>query len=306
VSPLWNDLEAVIDRLVASALEEDVGPGDWTTRWTVPEEASATATIVAKQALVVSGIRPAHRVFAAVDPDLDVRVVREDGEVVEAGDIVLRIEGPARSVLVAERTALNFLGRLSGIATLARTFVMAVDGTGVRIMDTRKTTPGWRLLEKAAVAHGGGTNHRIGLHDMVLIKDNHIAAAGGIAAAVEGVRSHNQRGIPVELEVADLDQLAEALELGVKRLLLDNMDLTTLSRAVTIARASSGATPELEASGNVNLDTVRGIAETGVDCISVGAITHSAPSADLSLRVVEGVIAPGGPPPAEGDGTRAD
>jgi len=306
MSPLWNDLDAVIDGLVASALEEDVGPGDWTTRWTVPAGASARAVIVAKQPLVVSGTEPARRVFAAVDPGLEVAVVRADGEAVEAGEAVLDLVGSARGVLVAERAALNFLGRLSGIATLTRAFVLAVEGTRARILDTRKTTPGWRLLEKAAVAHGGGANHRIGLHDMVLIKDNHIAAAGGITPAVEGVRKHNTEGLAVELEVSDLNQLREALALDVERLLLDNMDLETLGRAVTIARNSSGRIPELEASGNVTLETVGRIAETGVDFISVGALTHSAPAADLSLRVLEGVIAPGGQPMTDGDGHRAD
>ena len=301
MTPLWDDLDLATDRLVATALAEDVGPGDWTTLWTVPEDAVARAIVVAKQPLVVSGIEVVRRVFAAVDPALDVSVLLPDGASAGVGDVVLEVGGSARSILIAERTALNFLGRLSGIATLTGAFAARVSGTAARVIDTRKTTPGLRLLEKAAVVHGGGANHRIGLHDMVLIKDNHIAAAGGITAAVAGVRDQNSTELPVELEVTSLDQVREALDLGVERLLLDNMDPATLRQAVAIARAAGvGPSPELEASGNVTLDTIRAIAETGVDYISVGALTHSAPSADLSLRVIEGATTP--VRPGEGDG----
>src|SRR5690606_2488772 len=202
------------------------------------------------------------------------------------GDVVLRVTGPLGPLLTAERTALNFLGRLSGIATLTHHFVQAVRGTGARVLDTRKTTPGWRLLEKAAVVAGGGSNHRVGLHDFVLVKDNHILAAGGIRAAVERVRaSAVAKGLPLEVEVTTLEELEEVFALGVERVLLDNMSLDTMREAVRRAHAVEGRRPELEASGNVTQATVRAVAETGVDWISVGALTHSARVADLSLRV---------------------
>jgi nicotinate-nucleotide pyrophosphorylase (carboxylating) len=210
----------------------------------------------------------------------------EDGQRAHPGDVVLRVLGPLASILTAERAALNFLGHLSGIATHTRRFVDAVAGTGARILDTRKTTPGWRALEKEAVRAGGGTNHRMGLYDFVLIKDNHIAAAGGITAAVERVRaSPRATGLPVEVEVTSLDELTEALGLRVERILLDNMSLGAMADAVRRARVLGPERPELEASGNVTLETVRSVAETGVDWISVGALTHSAGAADLSLRV---------------------
>ncbi len=204
-----------LGELVRAALAEDVGPGDWTTLWTVDAGVEREAVILAKEPLVVSGVRPAVAVFQAVDPGLGVSIVLDDGASAETGDVVLRVEGRARSILTAERTALNFLGRLSGIATLTRRFAREVEGTRARVIDTRKTTPGFRLLEKAAVAHGGGSNHRVGLFDMVLIKENHIAAAGGIRKAVDRVRSANHAGLEVEVEVTDLDELAEALESGV-------------------------------------------------------------------------------------------
>jgi nicotinate-nucleotide pyrophosphorylase (carboxylating) len=271
--------------LVRAALAEDVGDGDWTTLWTVDAGIEREAVILAKEPLVVSGMGPALEVFHAVDPGLQASVVLGDGDPAEPGDVVLRLQGRARSILTAERTALNFLGRLSGIATLTRRFAREVEGTGARVIDTRKTTPGYRLLEKAAVAHGGGANHRVGLFDMVLIKENHIAAAGGIRQAVARVRAANRAGLEVEVEVTDLAELAEALESRVERILLDNMDPTALSAAVAAVDGWAGPRPLLEASGNVTLDTVRRVAETGVDLISVGALTHSAPTADLSLRI---------------------
>jgi nicotinate-nucleotide pyrophosphorylase (carboxylating) len=274
-----------MDRLVGLALEEDVGPGDWTTLWTVGKEKKGTATIVAKEPLVVAGTEVATRVFLRVEPALAVRSEAEDGAEVPEGGALLRVSGPLRGILTAERTALNFLGRLSGVATLTRRFVTAVSGTGTQILDTRKTTPGWRLLEKAAGVAGGGLNHRVGLHDMVLVKDNHILAAGGVAASVEGIRRGNREGLPVEVEVGDLDQLEEAFSLGVKRILLDNMRLETMREAVRRAKRLGRNRPLLEASGNMTLTRVRAVAETGVDFISVGAVTHSAPSVDLSLRV---------------------
>ena len=271
--------------LVRTALAEDVGPSDWTTAWTVSPEAQGSASVIAKAELVVAGIEAASAVFAAIDPALVVTVLRGDGTRAAPGDVVLEVAGPAGRILTAERVALNFLGWLSGIATLTREFVEAVRGTGARIIDTRKTTPGWRHLEKAAVRAGGGGNHRMGLYDMVLIKDNHIAAAGGITEAVKRVRAHNDEHLPIEVEVRDMKELDEVLELYVDRILLDNMDLRALRTAVERAHKLGAERPELEASGNVTLANVRSVAETGVDLISVGALTHSAPVADLSLRM---------------------
>jgi nicotinate-nucleotide pyrophosphorylase (carboxylating) len=199
----------------------------------------------------------------------------------------MEIGGPLRSILTAERVALNFLGRLSGIATLTREFVRAVEGTRARIVDTRKTTPGFRLLEKDAVRHGGGMNHRFGLHDMVLIKDNHIAACGGVVEALEAVEKRNDKGLPVEIEVTSMKELDRVLRNPPDRILLDNMSVRDMSEAAHRVRGLGSRRPELEASGNVSLGTVGAIAATGVDLISVGALTHSAPAADLSLRLAE-------------------
>lgn len=272
--------------LIRMALAEDVGPGDRTTEWTVPEGREGRAVVVAREEIVVAGADVARRVFLSVDERLRVEVGVPDGGLAGPGEEVMEVEGPLRAILSAERTALNFLGRLSGIATWTRRHVVAVEGTGARVVDTRKTTPGWRTLEKAAVRAGGGENHRMGLHDMVLVKDNHIAAAGSIEAAVAGVEERNRAGLAVEVEVTTLDELETVLRLDVDRVLLDNMDRETLAEAVERARRLGPRRPELEASGNVTLDTIRGVAETGVDLISVGALTHSAPAADLSLRVV--------------------
>ncbi len=277
-----------LERLITLALEEDVGPGDWTTVWTVPRNREGRATIVAKEALVVAGTGPAVEAFRRVDPQVELSVLAPDGSDATEGTEVMTAEGPLRSILTAERVALNFLGRLSGIATMTRRFVKAVSGTGAQILDTRKTTPGWRMLEKAAVAAGGGRNHRVGLFDMVLVKENHIAAAGGIREAVDGVRRANRDGLPVEVEVTNLEELEEVIMLGIKRILLDNMRLETMRAAVKRARALGRNRPLLEASGNMTLGRVKAVAETGVDFISIGAITHSAPCADLSLRVLEG------------------
>ncbi|MGD8320664.1 MAG: carboxylating nicotinate-nucleotide diphosphorylase [Gemmatimonadota bacterium] len=285
ITPDHAELSRARSALIQMALEEDVGDGDWTTLWTVPEDRRSEAVIVAKDALVVAGCDCVRDVFRAVDPDVTVDVATPDGTAVEAGRILIRLRGTTRSLLVGERTALNFLGRLSGIASLTRRFVEAVAGTGARIVDTRKTTPGWRLLEKRAVRSGGGTNHRLGLYDMVLVKDNHADAGGGVAEAARAVMRRNDRGIPVEVEVRDLDELEAVLGVAPDRILLDNMDPELLRRAVARTRAVKGRRPELEASGNVTLTTVRAVAETGVDFISVGALTHSAPSADVSMRI---------------------
>ena len=277
----WENFAA----LVRLALAEDLGWGDWSTDWTVDPGTLGRATIVAKAEVVIAGVEAAAAVFEAVDPSLTLGAVRGDGSRAEAGEVVLEITGPVPGIISGERTALNFLGRLSGIATLTRAYADAVLGTGARVVDTRKTTPGWRQLEKAAVRAGGGLNHRMGLYDMVMIKDNHIAAAGGITAAVTRVRERNERGLPVEVEVSALEELEEALGLGVERILLDNMDLPTLRSAVVRTHQLGSSRPDLEASGNVTLDTIRDVAETGVDLVSVGALTHSAPAADLSLQM---------------------
>lgn len=282
-----------VDALVRAALAEDVGPGDLTTEWTVPTGARSTAQIVAKEELVVAGVACVEAVFAAVAPAVTLTRTADEGAAVAADSVVLVLEGPTRGILTAERTALNFLGRLSGIATLTRRFAEAVKGTGARIVDTRKTTPGWRHLEKAAVRAGGGKNHRVGLWDMVLVKDNHVDAAGGVAAAARAaVAARAARvaaggsAVEIEVEVRSLAELEEVLTVGVDRVLLDNMGLATLSEAVARVRSRPEPHPVLEASGNVTLETVRGVARTGVDLISVGALTHSAPAADFSLRMV--------------------
>lgn len=279
-------LDQEIRARIEEALAEDVGTGDVTTQWTVPEGLRNRAHIVAKQPLVVSGVDVARAVFLAVDPELTVEVHVSDGSSAADQEVVCRIEGSTRSILTAERVALNFLGHLSGIATFTRRFVEAIQGTGAQVIDTRKTTPGWRQLEKRAVRHGGGTNHRMGLYDMVLVKDNHIAAAGSPEQALARVRHHNDRGLSVEIEVTTVQQLMRVLPLGVDRILLDNMSLELLRDCVRRVGALGDRRPSTEASGNVSLGTVRSIAETGVDLISVGALTHSAPVADLSLRVV--------------------
>jgi nicotinate-nucleotide pyrophosphorylase (carboxylating) len=283
---------AQVQALVRRALHEDVGPGDWTTLWTVPAERHASALVVARQAGVVAGIAAAQEVFRQIEPSLAVQAVVTDGNFVRPGERVLTLSGPARGILTGERVALNLLQRLSGVATLTRRYVDAVAGTRARILDTRKTTPGMRLLEKQAVRAGGGANHRIGLHDMVLIKENHLVAAGGISAAVRRVREQNDRGLIIEVETTTLDEVAEALTLGVDRILLDNMPLPVLREAVARVAAHPEPRPSTEASGGISLESARETAEAGVDFISVGALTHSAPALDLSLLIDP--AAPGG------------
>jgi nicotinate-nucleotide pyrophosphorylase (carboxylating) len=273
--------------LIEAALAEDVGAGDVTTLWTVPPERRAEARIVAKQPGVIAGTDVAVEVFRRVDPTLTVEVVARDGCVVAPRELVMRVRGSARGILTAERTALNFLQRFSGVATVTRAYVDAVAGTEARIIDTRKTTPGMRRLEKAAVVAGGGANHRVGLFDMVMIKDNHIAAAGGITAAVAAVRRQNERGLRVEVETTTLDEVREALRAGVDRIMFDNMDPGLMRQAVELVRAAGDGRPETEASGGITLETVAGFAATGVDFISVGALTHSAPILDIALDLRE-------------------
>jgi len=244
----------------------------------------AEALIIAKEPLVVAGIQVARRVFQTVDPGLEVEALAADGAKVELGTPILKVRGLARGILTAERTALNFLGRLSGVATLTRSFVQAVGtGSGARITDTRKTTPGWRVLEKWAVRIGGGVNHRLGLDDMVLIKDNHIVAAGGVRNAVLRVTERNDLGLSVKVEVSRVDEVEELRGLPIDRILLDNMNNAAMREASARISDWPEPRPELEASGNMSLDRVRSVSETGVSWISVGAITHSAPTVDLSL-----------------------
>jgi len=271
VAPI--DLVALVQR----ALAEDLGDGDVTVAATVPAGTRARATVSQKAPGVVFGLDVAKLVFASLDPGATF-TARVDEGVWRDGGPVLEVEGEAGALLTAERTALNFLGRLSGIATLTARYVQSVDGTGARILDTRKTTPGLRALEKAAVAAGGGANHRFGLFDMVLIKENHAAMAGGVGAAVRAARAHAP-GLPLEVECRDLAEVREALAAQAPRILLDNMGPGALREAVALI----GGRAETEASGGVSLATVREIAETGLDFVSVGALTHSAPSLDLSL-----------------------
>jgi nicotinate-nucleotide pyrophosphorylase (carboxylating) len=270
----------LIDPVVRRALEEDLGrAGDVTSDLVVSVETRAQASLVLRSPGTVSGLVVAERAFALVDPGLSFEVKVADGAPAGTGSVVATVEGRARSLLSTERVALNFVGHLSGVATVTRALVDAVAGTKARIVCTRKTMPGLRVLEKYAVRCGGGFNHRFGLDDAVLIKDNHIAASGGIRPAVERVRAGLGHMATIELEVDTLAQLEEALSLGVSTILLDNMNVADVNSAVALAKGRA----TLEASGGVTLSTVRAIAETGVDYISSGAITHSAPSLDVAL-----------------------
>jgi nicotinate-nucleotide pyrophosphorylase (carboxylating) len=270
--------------LIDLALTEDIGAGDVTSLYFVPEDRMARAFVAVRKGGVVSGVEIAARVFTRVDASLEVEILIPDGSRVSEGALLIRVEGKARSILTAERTALNFLQRLSGVATLTARHVEEIKGTRANILDTRKTTPGYRILEKQAVVHGGGVNHRIGLYDRAMVKDNHLVAEGGIKA-IQGaiLRLKSERpGVEVELEADDLEQVSRFLTLdGVDHILLDNMSLEDLRKAVA-ARGDRTA-PLLEASGGVTLATLRDIAETGVDFISVGALTHSAPALDIGL-----------------------
>jgi nicotinate-nucleotide pyrophosphorylase (carboxylating) len=270
--------------LIECALSEDIGGGDVTSLYFVPADRNARAFMTVRREGVVSGVDLAARVFSRVDPGLEVEVLIPDGSRVSTGALLLRIEGQARSILTAERTALNFIQKLSGVATLTAEYVEAVKGTQARILDTRKTTPAYRVLEKQAVVHGGGTNHRMGLYDRVMLKDNHLVAEGGLEAIQAMIRrvKADKPGIEVELEADDLGQVRGFLAMeGIDHILLDNMSLGELREAVELR--GGRLTPLLEASGGVTLDTVYEIARTGVDFISVGAITHSAPALDIGL-----------------------
>ena len=278
-----------LDAIIRAALAEDLGDGDVTTLNTIPAGARLVGDFLVKARGVLAGLQVVQRVFVLLDPAVEFRALAADGDRVDRGDILGVVTGPGRAILSGERVALNLLQRMSGIATATRRYVDAVAGTRAVILDTRKTAPGLRVLDKWAVRLGGGQNHRIGLYDMALIKDNHIAAVGSITEAVRRVREGDQRHRPIEVEVTNLDQLREALALPIDRILLDNMSHEMMRAAVELA---AGKIP-LEASGNVNLDTVAAIAATGVDFISVGALTHSVKALDVSLdlRATTGVAA---------------
>jgi len=274
-----------IGRLVELALMEDIGVGDITTDATVPENQLAKGEMLCKEAGVIAGLEVIALVFSYCDHSITVSPVVPDGNVVRPGQIVAQLDGDTRSLLRGERTALNFLQRMSGIATLTRRYVEEVAGTNARITDTRKTAPGLRVLDKLAVRLGGGVNHRFGLDDMVLIKDNHIVAAGGIRSAVERCVSYLQREAPdiaIEVETKNLDEVREALQCeSVKRIMLDNFTTVAMKNAVELIEHRV----EVEASGGITLESVRSVAETGVDFISVGALTHSVKALDLSLEI---------------------
>ena len=270
----------LIDEAAAAALKEDWGlSGDITSNAAVPADARFRGVIAARKPGALAGVDLAARAFALTDPKIDVRIERRDGVRLATGDRVLMVEGPARSVLAAERVGLNYLQHLSGVASATADLVQAVSGTGVRIVCTRKTTPGLRAFEKHAVLAGGGANHRFGLNDAVLIKDNHIAAAGGVEAALNAAKSSVGHLVKIEVEVDTLQQLDDVLAIGCDAVLLDNMRPEALYEAVKRIDGQVIA----EASGNITLETVRAVAETGVDCISSGWITHSAPALDLGL-----------------------
>lgn len=269
-------------------MDEDLGPGDATTESIVPPEATMRGQIIAKQDGVLAGLDVAQAVYQAVDPQVDFRPQVDEGARLTRGQVLALVSGRTRSLLTAERTALNFLGRMSGIATLTRQFVDAVAGTKAVILDTRKTAPGLRAADKLAVKRGGGQNHRVGLYDMILIKDNHIDYAGSITEAVTRARAA-YTGLEVEVEARTLEDVHEALSLGVERILLDNMSLEMMAEAVRLRDEYAEArpvAPRLEASGNVTLETVRAIAGTGVDYISSGALTHSAKVFDVSFDYI--------------------
>jgi len=264
--------------LVERALAEDIGEGDVTTRAVVPDGAQARAVIRQKEPGVIAGMGVMREVFLHVDAELEYEAHCPEAKWREEGSVA-QVTGAAASILAAERVALNFLGRLSGVATLTARYVMAVEGTGVRILDTRKTTPGMRDLEKAAVRAGGGVSHRSGLYDALLVKENHSELAGGVAEAARLALRHAPDGVPVEVECASLDEVRAAIDAGMPRLLLDNMSPDELRDAVVLVAGRA----EVEASGGITLETVRAVAETGVDFTSVGALTHSAPALDLSM-----------------------
>jgi len=277
-----QSLAGSIDAAIDAALREDMPEGDVTSESIIPPDARSEAFFLAKEDGVLAGLEIASRVFARIDPSIIFIERFRDGSAFRQGDKLARVKGPTIALLKGERTALNFLQHLCGVATVARRFADAVAGTKTKILDTRKTTPGLRLLEKYAVRTGGGQNHRISLSDMVLIKDNHLRFVGSVAEAVRRARSGVRPGVRIEVEAASLLQVREALAAGADMIMLDNMPLETMQQAVVIA----GGRVPLEASGNMTIDRIRAVAETGVDFISVGALTHSARAIDISMDFV--------------------
>lgn len=275
------DAEAV-DDLIARAFKEDIGDGDLTTNAIIGEGQQANALWQAKESGIIAGMDIARTVFQTLDPELDWNPSIEDGDRVESGQTLVEMEGASRAILTAERTALNLAQRLSGIATKTRQLVRALTGYQTRILDTRKTVPGLRQLDKYAVAAGGGTNHRMGLFDLALIKDNHIIAAGGIADAVEMVRAKHPE-VKIEVETTSIDEVNQALDVGVDIIMLDNMNAQMMSEAVNLV----GGRAKTEASGNITLESIKEVAETGVDYISVGALTHSVKAFDISQKLLK-------------------
>jgi nicotinate-nucleotide pyrophosphorylase (carboxylating) len=273
----------LIDKIIDNALAEDLGPGDLTTEALIDPSIRGKARLVSREEMVLAGIEVFGRVFSRLDPDIELVWNFQDGDVVAAGRDIGVVEGFLRGILSAERTALNFLQHLSGIATLTKRYVDKADPSRVRIVDTRKTTPGLRILEKYAVRAGGAYNHRLGLFDGVLIKDNHIAAAGSISKAVEQIRANVPHTVKIEVEVDDLKGLEEAMRVRADAVLLDNMSINEIKEAVSIAEGRV----LLEASGGITLETIGEVAQTGVNLISVGALTHSARSVDISLEIIE-------------------
>ena len=271
-----------IDKIIDIALEEDLGPGDITTEALVDLSVKGEARLIAKEEIILAGIEVFSRVFSRLDPEIVVETKYRDGEAVSNGEDIGIVKGSMRGILSGERTALNFLQRLSGIATLTRKYVERTDSSNVRVIDTRKTTPGLRILEKYAVRRGGGFNHRFGLFDGILIKDNHIAVAGSIAKALARIKGRVPHTLRIEVEVEDIKGVEEAIGAGADAILLDNMSLKEMREAVSIA----GGRVLLEASGGITLESIEEVSKTGIDLISVGAITHSARSVDISLEVV--------------------
>jgi nicotinate-nucleotide pyrophosphorylase (carboxylating) len=276
---------AEVERIIRAALAEDIGTGDATTLLLVPASATATLEFIPREPLVMCNGGVVERVFAALDASVQATQHAPDGTLAGKGVSIMTVSGPAQPLLTGERVALNLLQRMCAVATLSARYVEAVKGTSAVILDTRKTMPGLRALDKFAVRTAGAQNHRTGLYDAILIKDNHIALCGSVKAALKHAKQCNHAGLPIEIECDTLAQMEEALAAGATRILLDNMDNTTLREAVRLNNGRAA----LEASGNVHLDTVRGIAETGVDFISVGRLTHSAPNVDIGLdRVIKG------------------
>ncbi len=276
------DLRAIRD-LLEMALREDIGTGDITSESVVPADAHAVGTIISKSYGIIAGLDVAAEIFRMLDPDVNFRKLVSDGEQVHSGQELATAEGSARSILTAERTVLNFLQRLSGIATMTSEYVRAASGYPAKIIDTRKTTPGWRVLEKYAVRVGGGHNHRFGLYDAVLIKENHIAVAGGVAEAVSRARERIPHTMKIEVEVETLDQVREAIESGADILMPDNMDVDAIAESVRLINGRA----IVEASGGIRLKDIPAIAATGVDLISIGALTNAAPPLDISMYIQE-------------------